>query len=59
MPLKVSGGPAKILGTGRRSHGNSVSGNQPCKLPPTCTFTLKELQWRNLPGPIPTMNHFQ
>ena len=54
----VGGGPAQIPGTAGRFYGNPVSGNQPCKRPPIGTVTLKELQWRNLPGPIPAMNHF-
>ena len=58
VPSKVGGGPVKIPGTAWRFHGNPVSGNQSCKWPPTSTVTLKELQWRNLPDPIPTMNHF-
>ena len=41
-----------------REVSNPVSGKQPCKWPPTSTVTLKELQWRNLPDPIPTMNNF-
>ena len=49
----------KIPGNaGRFYNGEPVSGKQPCKRPPTSTITLKELQWRNLPYPIPTMNHF-
>ena len=58
VPSRVGGGPAQIPGTAGRFNGNPVSGNQPCKRPPTGTVTLKELQWRNLPDPIPTMNHF-
>ena len=59
MPSKVGGGFAQIPGTAGRFHGNPVSGNQR-KWPPTGTgtVTLKELQWRNLPDPIPTINHF-
>ena len=56
--IKVGGGPAQIPGTAGRFHGNPVSGNQPCKWPPTSTITLEELHGRNLPDPIPTMNHF-
>jgi len=58
VPSKVVGSPAQIPGTAARFYGNPVSVNQPCKRPPTGTVTLKELQWRNLPDPIPTMNHF-
>ena len=58
VPSKVGGGPVQIPGTAGRFHVNPVSGNQPCKPPPTGTVTLKELQWRNLPDLIPTMNHF-
>ena len=29
-----------------------------CKQPPTSTVTLKEVKWKNLPDPIPTMYHF-
>ena len=58
MPSKVGGGPAQIPGKAARFYGHPVSVNQPCKRPPTGTVTLKELQWRNLPDPIPTMNHF-
>ena len=51
-------GRTKIPGTAGRFHDKPVSGNQPCKRPPTHTVTLKELQWRNLPDQILTMNHF-
>ena len=55
---KVDGGPTKIPGTAGRFHGNLMSRNQPCKRPPNSTVALMELQWRNLPDPIPTTNHF-
>ena len=58
VPSELGGGPAEIPDTAGRFHGNPVSGNQPCKRPPISTVTLMELQWRNLPYPLPTMNHF-
>ena len=58
VPSEVVGDPVQIPGTAGRFHGYPVSGNQPCKRPPPGTITLKELQWRNLPDLIPTMNHF-
>ena len=58
MPSKVVEDPMKIPGTAGRFHGNPVSRNQPCKWPPTSAIILKELQWRNFPDPVPTMNHF-
>ena len=54
VPSKDGG----VLHTTGRFHGSPMSGNQPCKQPPTSTITLKELQWRDLSDPIPTMNHF-
>ena len=50
------GGPAKFPGTAGLFHGNPMNGNQPFKWPPTSTIKLKQLQWRNLPDPIPTKN---
>ena len=50
-------GCAKIPGWTGRFHGNPVSWNQPCKHRPTSTVSPKELQWRNLPDPVPTMKH--
>ena len=58
VPSKVGAAAAKIPGTASRFHGNSVSRNNPCKHPPTSTLILKEFQWRNLPGPPPTTDHF-
>ena len=58
VPSKVGGGLAQISGAAGRFYGNPMSGNQTCKRPPISNFTLKELQWRNLPELIPTMNLF-
>jgi len=58
VPSKVGGGPAKIPGTAGRFHGNPLSGNELCKQPPISTIRLKELQWRNLPDPIPTVKRY-
>ena len=53
MPWEVGGGPVKIPGISGRFHGNPLSGNQPCQRPPTSIVTLKTLEWRSLPDPIP------
>jgi len=52
---KVGGNNTKIQGTVVRFHCYPGSRNQPCKWPPTSNVTLKELQWRNLPNPIPAV----
>lgn len=48
----------KIRGTTRKFHGKPVNMNQRCKRRSTSTVTLKELWWRNLPNPIPSVNRF-
>jgi len=58
VPSKVGRGFAKIPGNASGFYGNLVSRSQSCEQPPTRAVTLKELQWKNLPDPIPTMNHF-
>jgi len=47
VPSKVGGGSVQIPGTAGRSHGNHVSGNQPCKQPPTSGVTVKKPTWPN------------
>jgi len=58
VPSKVDEGPTKIAGTAGKFHGNPVQGNHPYKRLLTSTVTVKELQWRNLPDLIPTVNRF-
>jgi len=55
--------PSKVGGLTQQKYqsqqgGSMAARNQPFKQPPTSTITLKELHWRNLPDPIPTMTHF-
>ena len=58
VPSKVVGDLKQVWGTAGRFHGNPVSENQPCKLPPTSMVTLKELQGQTLPDLIPAMKNF-